>query len=240
MLSVERTDAWVFIRLDRPEVGNAINDELVAKFLALLAELRDDESVRALVIGGTGKIFSAGADLNWMRRMQEAGPEENRRDAERTAELFTELYNFPRPVVAAVNGPARGGGVGLVASCDFAIATPDARFADTHCKVGLFPRWGGGTLLPSTVGVRRARQMMLTGAVVGASTALAWGLINEIVPREQLIARCAELAEEITALRRNQPLTFQLHKDMLDALAMPEAASEVEQAMMARYDEATG
>jgi methylglutaconyl-CoA hydratase len=185
MLSIERTDAWVFIRLDRPEVGNAINDELVAKFLALLADLREDESVRALVIGGTGRIFSAGADLNWMRRMQEAGPEENRRDAERTAELFTELYNFPRPVVAAVNGPARGGGVGLVASCDFAIAASQASFAFTEVRLGLIPAMISPFVLRK-MGESRARRLFLTGETFRADQAMAWGLVDRVVEGDDL------------------------------------------------------
>jgi methylglutaconyl-CoA hydratase len=180
MLSVERDNAWVFIRLDRPEVGNALNDEVVAKFLALLSELRADESVRALVVGGTGKIFSAGADLNWMRRMQEAGPEENRRDAVRTAELFTQLYDFPRPVIAAVNGPARGGGVGLVASCDFAIAVSKASFAFTEVRLGLIPAMISPFVLRK-MGESRARRLFLTGETFGAEQAMAWGLVDRVV-----------------------------------------------------------
>jgi methylglutaconyl-CoA hydratase len=196
MLSVDRTDAWVFIRLDRPEVGNALNDELVDKFLALLSELRADESVRALIIGGSGKIFSAGADLNWMRRMQAAGPDENRRDAERTADLFSQLYDFPRPVIAAVNGPARGGGVGLVASCDFAIAVSKASFAFTEVRLGLIPAMISPFVLRK-MGESRARRLFLTGQTFDAEQAMAWGLVDRVVEVDDLDTTVRSFLEEL-------------------------------------------
>lgn len=185
MLSLERTDAWAFLLLDRPEVGNALNGEVVEKLLAFLSELRTDESVRGLVVRGAGKIFSAGADLNWMRRMQDAGPEENRRDAERTAQLFSALYDFPRPVIAAVNGPARGGGVGLVASCDFAIAVRKATFAFTEVRLGLIPAMISPFVLRK-MGESRARRLFLTGETFGAEQAMAWGLIDRVVEVDEL------------------------------------------------------
>lgn len=196
MLSVEHSGAWVFIRVDRPEVGNAMNDELVTKLLTLLSELRADESVRALVISGTGKIFSAGADLNWMRRMQEAGPEENRRDAERTAELFTQLYDFPRPVIAAVNGPARGGGVGLVASCDFAIAVNKATFAFTEVRLGLIPAMISPFVLRK-MGESRARRLFLTGETFRADQARDWGLVDRVVEVGELDGAVRAFLEEL-------------------------------------------
>jgi methylglutaconyl-CoA hydratase len=188
MLQIERRDPWVVLRLDRPEVGNALNDEVVARLLDVLAELRADAAVRGLVVTGTGKIFSAGADLNWMRRMQEAGAEENRRDAERTATLFAQLYDFPRPVVAAVNGPARGGGVGLVASCDFAIASSKASFAFTEVRLGLLPAMISPFVLRK-MGESRARRLFLTGENFTAEQAREWGLVDEVVGPERLDER---------------------------------------------------
>lgn len=185
MLSIERRAAWVVACLNRPEVGNALNDEVVGRMLDLLADLRADESVRGLVLTGAGKIFSAGADLNWMRRMQEAGPEENRRDAERTATLFAELYDFPRPVVAAVNGPARGGGVGLVAACDFAIASSRASFAFTEVRLGLIPAMISPFVLKK-MGESRARRLFLTGESFSAEQAAAWGLVDRVIEPEKL------------------------------------------------------
>jgi len=196
MLSIERTENWVFLRIDRPDVGNALNGELVTTLLAKLAELRADETVRALVVTGTGKIFSAGADLNWMRRMQEAGAEENRRDAERTAELFTQLYDFPRPVIAAVNGPARGGGVGLIASCDFAIAVTKASFAFTEVRLGLIPAMISPFVLRK-MGESRARRLFLTGETFGAEQAMAWGLVDRVVEVGELDAAVRAFLEEL-------------------------------------------
>jgi methylglutaconyl-CoA hydratase len=196
MLSVERREPWVFIRLDRPDVGNALNDEVVTRFLKLLAELRADASVRGLVLTGAGKIFSAGADLNWMRRMQEAGAQENRQDAEQTATLFTQLYDFPRPVVAAVNGPARGGGVGLVASCDFAIASSKASFAFTEVRLGLVPAMISPFVLRK-MGESRARRLFLTGETFSAEQARDWGLIDEVVEPDQLETRVGAFLESL-------------------------------------------
>jgi methylglutaconyl-CoA hydratase len=196
MLAVERNGAWVFVRLDRPEVGNALNGEVVARMREVLGEVRADESVRALVVTGAGKIFSAGADLNWMKRMQAAGADENRRDAETTATLFAELYDFPRPVVAAVNGPARGGGVGLVASCDFAIASAKANFAFTEVRLGLVPAMISPFVLRK-MGESRARRLFLTGEGFGAEQARDWGLIDEVVEPDQLDARVRSFLESL-------------------------------------------
>ena len=139
MLQVERSDGRVTLCMARPEVGNAINAELVDKLRDTLADLRGDTSVRAVVLTGAGTVFSAGADLNYMAHMKEASHEDNVRDAERTAAVFSALCDFPRPVIAAVNGPARGGGVGLVAACDFAIASERANFAFTEVRLGVIP-----------------------------------------------------------------------------------------------------
>ncbi len=187
MLSVERSGPWVFIRLDRPEVGNALNDELAAKFLGALAELRGDRAVRALVVTGAGKVFSAGADLNWMQRMRTASLEENRRDAEQAARLFWDLSGFPRPVIAAVNGPARGGGVGLVAACDFAIAASTAHFAFTEVRLGLIPAMISPFVL-AKMGEGLTRRLFLTGETFSAEQAAAWGLVDRVVEPDRLDA----------------------------------------------------
>lgn len=215
-----------FVVLNRPQVRNAMTRAMRIDFARIITEADADETVSVVVITGVGGAFSSGVDL---------------KDHERGAQRFypdpaTALRQLVKPVIAAIDGPCITGALEMMLSCDFAIATPEARFADTHCKVGMFPRWGGGTMLTQTIGVRRARQMMLTGAMVSAATALDWGLVNEIVPAEQLLPRAAGLAETVAALRQNQPLAFGLHMEMLAALAMPQATLDIEQAMLARYD----
>ncbi|HZU64898.1 MAG TPA: enoyl-CoA hydratase-related protein, partial [Novosphingobium sp.] len=146
------------------------------------------------------------------------------------------LRALTKPVVAAIDGPCITGALEMALSCDIAIATPAARFADTHCQLGLFPRWGGGTLLPSAIGVWRARQMMLTGAPIDAGTALAWGLVNELVPAPGLLARAAELAQAMAQLAGARPQAFALHAELLDTLALPPPARALEADLLARFD----
>src|SRR5579859_7484832 len=127
------------VALDRPDVHNAFDDRLIAELTATLLKLEADPGVRAVVLTGNGASFSAGADLNWMRRMAQAGEQENRADSERLAALMRTLNFLAKPTVARVTGAAYGGGVGLVACCDFALAADTAKFGLTEVKLGLVP-----------------------------------------------------------------------------------------------------
>lgn len=204
MVKLERRGRTAVLVLDRPDVGNALNDEMVVRIFAVLDEVRADSDLRALVVTGSGKIFSAGADLNWMKRMQDASREENLRDAVETARVFATLYDFPLPVIAAVNGPARGGGVGLVASCDFAIASERANFAFTEVRLGLVPAMISPFVLRK-MGESRARRLFLTGEIFGAEKSLAWGLIDRVVPGAELEGAVDEL---IGSLAGSGPLAI--------------------------------
>lgn len=215
MVKLERQGVTAVLRLDRPEVGNALNGEVVARVFGLLDEVRADAALRVLVLTGAGKIFSAGADLNWMQRMRDASPEENLHDAEQTAALFTALYDFPLPVIAAVNGPARGGGVGLVAACDFAIASDSASFAFTEVRLGLIPSMISPFVLRK-MGESRARRLFLTGDAFSAAQAMAWGLVDQVVPRDQLNAAVAALA---TSLRGCAPGAIAAVKRLVRAVS---------------------
>ena len=198
-----------FIVLNRPAARNALTRAMRADFSGVLAAADADDGVDAVVLTGAGGCFSAGVDLRALAK----------------------------PVIAAIDGPCITGALEMALSCSFAIATPAALFADTHCKVGLFPAWGGGALLTSAIGVRRARQMMLTGAMIDAPTAVAWGLVNELVAAADLLPRAAALAAAIADQARRQPRTFALHAAMLDAIdaAGTEAAAGIERAMRDRF-----
>ncbi|MHB1303957.1 MAG: enoyl-CoA hydratase/isomerase family protein [Acidiphilium sp.] len=182
------------IALDRPEIHNAFDDVMIEALTDALLALEANPAVRAVVLEGRGKSFSAGADLNWMRRSAGYSAEENRADAMALGRLMHVLDRLARPTLALVQGAAYGGGVGLVACCDIAIATETARFSLSEVRLGLIP----AVIAPyvvAAVGQRQARRWFLTGEVVAAATAKAIGLVHEVVAPEALgEARDAVLA----------------------------------------------
>src|SRR5690242_6647063 len=182
---LERKRATVVLTLNRPQVHNAFDDNLIAETTAALESLAEDSSLRALVLTGAGATFSAGADLNWMRRMAQAGAEENRDDALRLAKLLRLLQFFPKPTLARVNGSAYGGGVGLIACCDVAIGIEGAKFALSEVKLGLVP----ATIAPyvvQAVGPRHARRLFTSAEIFDSTEAARIGFLHHCVPVEQL------------------------------------------------------
>jgi methylglutaconyl-CoA hydratase len=177
-ITIERQVARVV--LNRPDVHNAFDDALIVELTTMLAALDADPSVRAVVLTGAGASFSAGADLNWMRRMAQAGEAENRADAERLATLMRTLNFLSKPTIARVNGAAYGGGVGLVACCDIAIATDSAKFGLTEVKLGLVPAVISPYVI-AAIGARHARRLFVTGEIFDASEALRIGLVDTLV-----------------------------------------------------------
>lgn len=173
------------IALNRPQVHNAFDDGLIAELTDAVADAGHDSAVRALVITGTGASFSAGADLNWMRGMAAASEDENREDSLRLAALVRTLQFCPKPTVARVNGAAYGGGVGLVAACDIAIGTDQAKFGLTEVKLGLVPAVISPYVV-AAIGARQARRLFLTGEVFDAAEACRIGLLHRVVPAEAL------------------------------------------------------
>jgi methylglutaconyl-CoA hydratase len=184
-IRIDRKGACATLSLNRPQVHNAFDDALIAETTSALAKLADDANVRTLVLTGTGATFSAGADLNWMRRMVDAGAEENRDDALRLAKLLRALQFFPKPTIARVNGSAYGGGVGLVACCDIAIGVETAKFALSEVKLGLVP----ATIAPyvvQAVGPRHARRLFVSAEIFDAAEAARIGLLHHCVAAAQL------------------------------------------------------
>ncbi|MFO1507597.1 MAG: enoyl-CoA hydratase-related protein [Lysobacterales bacterium] len=182
---VELAGSTATVTLHRPDVHNAFDDALIATLGDALRSLADQDRVRALVLTGSGSTFSAGADLNWMRRMVRASEADNRADALRLAALLRTLNDFPKPTIARVNGSAYGGGVGLVACCDIAIGVDSAKFALSEVKLGLVP----ATIAPyvvEAIGVRQARRLFVTGEVFDAAEAARIGLLHLCVAPERL------------------------------------------------------
>jgi len=180
------TQGTGWLTLNRPDVHNAFDDALIARMAESLAAFRDDPNVRAVVVRGAGRSFSAGADLNWMQRMGGYTFEENVDDALGLAEMIRALDELPKPTIALVQGPAYGGGVGLVAACDMAIAAAEtAKFALTEVKLGLIPAVISPHVL-AAIGPRQARRYFVTGETFDAAEALRIGLVHQIVPAADL------------------------------------------------------
>ena len=184
-------DGVALVTLNRPDSRNALNAELRTSVPKVLAELDADDAVRVMILTGADPAFCAGLDL------RELGSSGLSADPDSTPLPFGSLA---KPLIGAINGPAVTGGFELALGCDFLIASERARFADTHARVGVMPGWGLTVLLPQAIGIRRARQMSFTGNYVDATTALAWGLVNEVVPHESLLGRVRELALDMVSV----------------------------------------
>ncbi len=175
------------LTLNRPDRHNAFDDVLIGRLDESLARLASRSDVRALVLASTGRSFSAGADLGWMRRMANYGEQENLADAAALARMLHRLDRLRMPTVAVVQGGAYGGGVGLVACCDIAIASERAGFCLTEVKLGLSPSTIGPYVI-NAIGSRQARRYFVTAEVIPAARAREIGLVHEVVPDAELEA----------------------------------------------------
>ena len=194
----EISDGIGRLTLNRPEIHNAFDDALIAQLTAALLSLEADRRVRVLVLASRGKSFSAGADIAWMRRMADYSQEENLADARALAGLMSTLDRLAKPTVALVQGAAIGGGVGLVACCDIALAAAPVRFALTEVCLGIIP----AVIAPyvvAAVGPRAARRLMLTGERISADEAQRLGLVQRVVPTAELEAAGQEVVGALLA-----------------------------------------
>lgn len=190
---LEVSERVAVVTLDRPDVRNALSARLLTELPAVVRECDERDDVDVVVLTGADPAFCAGLDLRELGDGQLA-------DAVVPVGSGVRRGPLPEvslPVIGAVNGAAVTGGLELALACDLLVASERARFADTHARIGVMPGWGLTVLLPEAVGVRRARQMSLTGNYVDASTASAWGLVNEVVPHDDLLPRAIELARDI-------------------------------------------
>ena len=201
LVLVEVADGVATITLNRPEARNALSRALLRALPAAIGDADADPDVRAIVLTGADPVFCAGLDLREvgsgsldLGASGAAGGED--------AEAVARRGPFPprtTPLIGAINGAAVTGGLELVLACDFLVASERARFADTHARVGIQPGWGLSVLLPQAVGLRRAREMSATGNFVDADTALRWGLVNHVVPHEELLATAQGLARDVAS-----------------------------------------
>ncbi|MCZ7653197.1 MAG: enoyl-CoA hydratase/isomerase family protein [Rhodocyclaceae bacterium] len=212
------------ITLNRAERHNAFDDVLIQDLSTALVQMDTDSDVRVVVLSSTGKSFCAGADLNWMKRAAGYNAEETQRDALGLAGMLRMLNEMKKPTVARVQGPAYGGGVGLVAACDISIATFDAQFALTEVKLGIIPAVISPYVI-AAIGERKARRYMMTAERFSAAEAYRIGLVHEIVPGEaELDEAVGEIVDDLLA---NGPHALGECKALIKAVANRPISQEV-------------
>ena len=215
-LQVRRTSAHVAeIWLNRPEVRNAFNDGVIAELTATFSELAVDGDLRVIVLGGHGKAFCAGADLNWMRTMAGYDWQDNHADAGRLAQMLWTIYSCPVPVIGRIHGDCYAGGVGLAAVCDVLVAADSMQFCLSEARLGLLP----ATIAPYVVkalGEQAARRYFITAERFGAAEAHARGFVHEVVAPDMLDSKIAEI---VAALLANGPAAVKACKQLVKDVA---------------------
>ncbi len=202
VVRTSRDGGVVTITLWRPEVRNALSGELLGALRRAVADAEHDDAVQAIVLTGADPAFCAGLDLVDLAAGRLGDAFRFDPDVppwERTPLATVDGEPRRTPLIGAVNGVAVTGGLELALGCDLLVASERARFADTHARVGILPGWGLTALLPQAVGVRRAREMSATGNYVDAPTALAWGLVNHVVPHDELLPVAQSIAADIAS-----------------------------------------
>lgn len=212
LILVDSADGVATVTLNRPEAMNALSKALRARLAEVMTALDADDSVRAVVLTGAGtRAFTAGLDLKELGSQAGALGAAN---AEGAAENPVKAIEICRkPVVGAINGVAITGGFEVALACDVLIASTNARFADTHARVGVYPGWGLSQKLPRLIGISRAKELSFTGNFLDAATAEAWGLVNRVVTPEELLPAAQALARDMASI---DPTFLRNYKALID------------------------
>jgi len=214
-LLVDHDNGVTTLTLNKPAINNAFDDEIISLLIMALDDCRLNDDVKVVKLTGAGKHFSAGADLNWMRRMADLDYSENREDAGQLARLMSTLYHLNKPTVAEISGASYGGAVGLIACCDIAIASEKSSYCLSEVKIGLIP----AVISPYVVkamGERQARRYFISAEVISSEQALKHNLIHETVPAEKLTTRVDEI---ISSLLNNGPIAMGISKALVQKVA---------------------
>jgi len=207
----EKKNGVATITINRPKALNSMNEETILEISSTLDDIRKDENVKVVVITGAGnRAFSAGADINMMKGR---GTLEGRRSSQLGQRLMNEVEDLEKPVIAAINGYALGGGLELAMACDLRIASENAKLGQPEINIGLIPGWGGTQRLPRLVGAGIAKEMIFTGKMIDAKTAERLGLLNVVVPPEQLKKAVKELVMELI---NKPPIGIELAKQLIN------------------------
>lgn len=242
-LLIERDGGVVTVTLNRPEIRNAMDLELTEAFSNTIEELRQDQDVRAVVLTGAGSAFCAGGDLSWIQPGPDANVPDMRRKMRAFYPKFLGVRQLEVPVIAAINGPAVGAGLCVALACDMRIAADSAFLSMPFAKLGMHPGMAASYLLTRLIGTARAAEMFFTGRRVDAQEAERMGLVNRVVPGDQLVAAAQGLAAEIAA---NGPLAVSMTKraiqmaERLDIDAMLEIEGLAQPITMGTADLAEG
>ena len=219
---VHQTEAITTIRLNRPEKLNAVDREMLGMLDVEVNRLHQDESVRVVVLAGSGeRAFCVGADLNHIATF---GPPDIRKWVNDGNRVLSRLANLPVPVIASIDGYAVGGGLEFALACDLRVASKDASFGLPEITHGWFPGWGGTHRLLNVIGESKAKEMVLLGERIDAQTAQDLGLVNRVVPRENLKDEVKQIAE---SLARKSPVAVRAAKAALTRNPMPEDGYEI-------------
>lgn len=199
------------IRLNRPDVRNALNTFMVNEIKSVFDKLEKDVSIKTIAISGSGKAFCSGADIGHMKSLRSNSFDENLADSRNLAEMFSRIYHCPKPTVAIVDGPALAGGCGLASVCDFVLASEKAIFGYPEVKIGFVAAIVSGYLIRQ-VGERNARDLMLTGRIISAEDAKRMGLINRVCDSSSLEKEATDLIQK---LQQNSVAAMKISKDIL-------------------------
>jgi len=219
----EKSDGFGYLYLNRPELHNAMDSEMIADLSGLVNEIAADESIRALIIRGKGKSFSSGADLNYMHSMINSTKRENLEDAVSLANLFDSIYNCPLPVITVAHGNVSGGANGIIAASDIAICAENTVFRFSELKLGLVP----ATISPyiiHKIGESAFAELIFTGKVFSGSEAFDYKLVNHSVKEEELEVFLSKLLSEIAS---SAPLALRKSKLLIRAVSGKEIDSEI-------------
>jgi len=214
-LSLRKSGGILTVTLDRPEVRNAFDDVLIGELADVLERAANDDGVRVLVLTGAGSVFSAGADLNWMKKVAAYTYDENVEDAMEFAKMLEALYRLPKATIAMVNGPCIGGGVGLASACDVAVASAEAHFALREILLGIAPAVISPYVLRK-IGPSHARDYFLTGRKFDAERARAIGLLVDVVPPADLAGTVERWAKRFL---HAGPEAVRATKELIDRVA---------------------
>jgi enoyl-CoA hydratase len=212
VLKIERDGGLAILTLNRPKAMNALSRQMRAELTDAFRALKDDDGVGVVILTGEGRAFCAGLDL---KELGSAGVEEdaNRIAGEEGSAVVAAMRGLGKPIIGAINGFAITGGFELALACDVLIASTEARFADTHARVGIMPGWGLSQILSRVVGPYRARELSFTGNFLAADKAERWGLVNRVVAPEELLPTCAALAKDMLSC---DPRVLRAYKQNID------------------------
>ena len=225
-IKLELSGDLATITLNRPEKRNAISTEMIEDLLGALGEV-ENSAARAVILTGSGDAFCSGMDLETLRALADRSHYENFEDSRRMAQLYRRIWSFPKPTIAAVNGPAIAGGCGIATLCDFTISAPDATFGYPEVRIGFIPAIVS-VFLTRQIGEKNARDLLLTGRIIDAGEAQRVGLVTKVVPFQELMNEAKAQARLLLAC---SPASLLKTKKLLCNLAAPELDRELELAI---------